>query len=152
MGRIIKRSRVAECPGRLGAEAEKAKADLIAAALEAAQLRKEARDEVVDLALRIAEKVIGQAVSLDPALLGRIYGEAVAALPGKAPVELRVHPADRAAGQADRIAQGRTVEVIEDETVGRGGCRVCAGRLEVDAGLPAALSAFGRAMKGERDA
>jgi flagellar assembly protein FliH len=151
MGRVIKANTIATKPTPIGVAAEKAKAELVAARVSLGRIREAARGDIVDLAVAIAEKVIGQSVVMNPALLDEIYRDAVSLMPDNEPVRLAVHPTDRPGSRVDKMAEKLGIELIEDPAVGRAGCRVTAGDLEVDATLNTVLEALTRALKGPAD-
>ncbi len=103
---------------------------------------------MLDIAGRIAELLVGDAVERDPTLLGDIYDRALSAMGPVAPVSIRVHPEDRAASGIDGPARRRDFEVIDDPGVGRGGCVVAWERAEVDASLAALRAALREAAGG----
>ena len=152
MGRVIKAAGQAEQLRKVGREVEAARAELIAIMAMAAQLRIQAKTEIVDLSLKIAKKVIGTAVSLDPSHLDSIYRGAVSRAGTLAPLSLHVHPEDRAASNLDTIAKERALIIVEDAGIDRSGCKVTYGDAEIDATLETALGALRGAMMGwERD-
>jgi flagellar assembly protein FliH len=85
---------------------------------------------LVQLATRIAERVIRREVANQPDIPLALVQEALDLATGSQKITLHLHPADRTA-LGDRVQQlaGRMVKlgpvhVVADETVGRGGCRV----------------------------
>jgi flagellar biosynthesis/type III secretory pathway protein FliH len=104
---------------------------LVSARAAAKAERAAAKDAALVLARKMAEKIVGRAVELDPTIMGEITGQALAAsrLRGGA-VVLRVHPDDLASVEqtrpqwAQRIATAADVHVVADESVERFGCVV----------------------------
>jgi flagellar biosynthesis/type III secretory pathway protein FliH len=129
---------------------------LVAARAEADRVRAAALPSARTLAVRMAEKIIGHAVSLDPSVLVDIAGKALAAARARAGVVLlRVHPEDHAALEAARprlmarLGVANELRLVADPDVGRHGCVVetPAGRL--DARLDTQLAALERAAFGD---
>jgi len=151
VGRIVKANRVGSRPKAIHPDTDKAAADLLAAHAVAARIREETKDDVIELALIIAEKVIGKMVALDPTVLDSIYQKALAAGRELPNATLTVHPDDRAAAAVVGLAKAYRVDVVDDPEVGRGGCSVRGGGVMVDATLDGVLKALKAAMKGTTD-
>jgi flagellar biosynthesis/type III secretory pathway protein FliH len=128
---------------------------LVSARAAAKAERAAAKDAALVLARKMAEKIVGRAVELDPTIMGEITGQALAAsrLRGGA-VVLRVHPDDLASVEqtrpqwAQRIATAADVHVVADESVERFGCVVATPVGRLDARLQTQLDAFERALRG----
>jgi flagellar biosynthesis/type III secretory pathway protein FliH len=128
---------------------------LVSARVEAEAERAAAKEAAPVLARKMAEKIIGRAVALDPAVMGEIAGQALAAsrVRGGA-VVLRVHPDDLAAVERTRpewlarVAAGANVRVVADESVGRHGCVVETPVGRLDARLETQLDALESALRG----
>jgi flagellar assembly protein FliH len=148
MGRVIRAAELSSKPEPLGQEGRTAVARTMAARDEAAELERVARDRIVELALAIAGRIVGESVAADPGLLDRIYERALARIGELAPVSIRVHPDDRTRSAIDTLAATRGVDVVDDPSVGRAGCRVEACGVEVDATLEAALAVLRDEMTG----
>lgn len=150
MGRIIKADaadRAALAP--LQTDAAKAAAEVVIAANRAvARLAEDAEEHVIELALRMAEKIVASEIEADPTRLDSIYRRALAAANDMERGTLVVHPADRAAFAVDALATDNGLVVREDSDVRRGGCRIVSGGQTVDATIQTALDCFERAMKG----
>jgi len=130
---------------------------LVAARADAAAARDQAKDVAAALARRMAEKIIGRAVELDPAALAGIVVEALEASRARTgPVVLRVHPDDLAAVEAARptwLARLPTipeVRLVADPVVGRYGCVVDTPVGRLDARLDTQLAALERAASSSR--
>jgi flagellar biosynthesis/type III secretory pathway protein FliH len=169
MGRIVKADRLlpssesaqksasADVPAAADRESALAEVTtlLVSARAAAEAERAAAKDAALVLARKMAEKIIGRAVALDPAVMGEIAGQALAAsrVRGGA-VVLRVHPDDWAAVERTRpewlarIAAGANVRVVADESVGRHGCVVETPVGRLDARLETQLDALERALRG----
>jgi type III secretion protein L len=152
---LAEAKRAGEAAGR--AEAEAAFTSLLVEArAEADRVRTTALPAARTLALRMAEKIIGRTVELDPSTLAAIAAEALTAARARAGVVvLRVHPADQAALQTERptlaarLGAANELRLVADPTVARFGCVVetAAGRL--DARLETQLAALERAAFGD---
>ncbi len=94
----------------------------------------------LDLALGIAEAVIGREIdtAIDP---GRdALARALAVTPATGAIVARLHPEDLAIfGGVDDLIGDRELRLIADPAVGRGGCLVEVDATRVDARLAAAL-------------
>ncbi len=146
--------RLGEAEGRREAEATFTTL-LVEARADAERTRAAAMPAARTLAMRMAEKIVGRAVGMDPAALANIAAEALAAARARSGlVLLRVHPDDLTAivaarpALAARIAAAVELRAIADPAVGRGGCVVetPAGRL--DARLETQLAALEQAVFG----
>jgi len=106
-------------------------------------------DEAVALAVAIAEAVIGRelATSVDPGRDALV--RALALAPDRGAAIARFHPEDVALlGPIDTVAGGRTIDVLADPTVERGGCILDVGPARVDAQLSAALDRVRAELEG----
>lgn len=149
--------RAGEAEGRR--EAEAAFTTLILAArADAEKVRVAAIPAAQTLAVRMAEKIVGRTLRLDPSSVAHIAAEAlVAARARTGTVVLRVHPDDLGSIEAARPAlQARLAAIVDlrlvpDAVVGHGGCIVetPAGRL--DARLETQLAVLRRAAFGDWD-
>lgn len=100
---------------------------------EAVRERAEAsRAELVQLAIRIAEKILRRRIEEDPGALLPMLEEALATLRSyqSGQVRVRVHPSDREAIEKRRHEAAtldprwRALEVVSDDKLGRGALRV----------------------------
>jgi flagellar assembly protein FliH len=169
MGRIVKAANlspssasahaiaVAHAPVEVDREAALAEvtALLVAARAAAEEERAAAKDSALVLARKMAEKIVGRAVDLDPSIMGEIAGQALAASRARGgAVVLRVHPDDLAAIEQTRaqwlhrMASLASVRVVADASVGRDGCVVETPVGRLDARLQTQLDALERALRG----
>ncbi|MCP4604003.1 MAG: hypothetical protein GY847_26360 [Proteobacteria bacterium] len=148
MGRIIKAEELRAGPTRLTADTDRAAAELAGVWAAAARIRKDAKNQVIDLALCIAKQVIGKAVELSPSVLDTIYSKALNAARDLDGATMYIHPDDRAGSNVDDMAQALGFSIVEETSVGRKGCRIQAGNAEIDATLDNSLAALEAAMKG----
>jgi flagellar biosynthesis/type III secretory pathway protein FliH len=128
---------------------------LVSARAAAAAERAAAKDVALVLARKMAEKIVGRAVELDPSIMGEIAGQALAASRARGgSVVLRVHPDDLAAVEqtrpnwSQRIAAAVDVHLLADDLVGRNGCVVETAVGRLDARLQTQLDALERALRG----
>ena len=150
---------------RAGLEAGRAEADALftervaAAALEIARLRAAAEPAARQLAgviaVRMAERIVGRAVALDPGVMADIADRALGAARARLGiVRLRVHPDDLAAleqeparaGLRSRLAGTAELRLVADATVGRAGCVVETATARLDARLETQLEALEKAL------
>ncbi len=138
--------------GRQAALAEST-ALLASARLDAEAVRRDTRAGVVALGRRLAEKIIGKAISLDETLLTELVIQAVDdARVAQGIVLLRVHPEDLAALERQRPSlvsrmNSQVVLRIEaDARIGRHGCVVQTPTGRVDAQLSTQLDALEKAL------
>ena len=129
--------------------AGRAEADAMLARVEPAALA---------IAARMAQKIVGRAVELDPSIMAAIAAEAVAACRTReGVVQLRVHPDDLEAVEggraalAARLGGDATLELVADEGVERHGCVVDTSVGRVDARLSTQLAALRRALDADGD-
>jgi flagellar biosynthesis/type III secretory pathway protein FliH len=168
MGRIVKaksllpssesvRENAADVPATVDRESALAEVTelLVSARVAAEAERSAAKDAALILARKMAEKIVGRAVALDPAVMGEIAGQALAASRARGgSVVLRVHPADLAAVEQTRaqwlprIVAAADVRVVADDAVGRYGCVVETAVGRLDARLQTQLDALERALRG----
>jgi flagellar biosynthesis/type III secretory pathway protein FliH len=136
------------------AEAAAALVGMLAAArAEERAVRARVEPAAFAIAARMAEKIVGHAVALDPTIMATIAAEAVAACRTRGGVaQLRVHPDDLApvmatrAALADALGGEDALEIVADESVGRHGCVVDTAVGRVDARLATQLEALRRVL------
>jgi type III secretion protein L len=101
----------------------------------------ESEPELIRLAIRIAQKIIGEELRTNPEVIVNIARECLQGLGRERSLTLRVHPADvdlmRRCIDLLREAAGpqRSIEVVSDPAVGAGGCIVQSEYGVVDARL-----------------
>jgi flagellar assembly protein FliH len=136
---------------------EEAAGRWIAAAAELSgfksRLYEEARVQVVELSLALVGKILGPLAEADAEAVAKVAGHALQLLSDREVVTLRVNPEDlhdlletkpRLLQTVDGI---KKLTVLEDPSVGRGGCLVETPTAEVDARLDAQLEELARALK-----
>jgi flagellar assembly protein FliH len=118
---------------RLGREAD-------ALATREATARSQIEDQVVAVAMQIAEVIVGHQLE-EPDGRGRdAIARALALAPAHGDVTARLHPADIAVlGDAGTIAPGRTLVIVADPSLTPGDCIVDVASCRIDARISAAL-------------
>jgi len=167
MGRIVKAASLlpssrsghkdASVPAESDRDASLAEvtAILVSAHAAAESERKAAKELALPLARKMAERIIGRAVELDPSILGEIVGQALAASHMREGcMVLRVHPEDLPAVDQSRprwsqkLATTTSVRVVSDPSVERYGCVVETPVGRLDGRLQTQLDALERALRG----
>jgi flagellar assembly protein FliH len=116
-------------------------------------LYEEAREEVVELVIAIAEKILGPLADGQPSAVVHVVAKGLELLSDRSSVTLRVHPDDVALvieskSQLQRTIDGiRDLSVLEDGGVPRGGCMVESRSAEIDARLHTQLDEVIRAVR-----
>jgi flagellar assembly protein FliH len=99
--------------------------------------------QVLQLAVAMAEEIIGREVRDDDGLVVTAAIRALTLAPDRGTVVLRVHPMDVAAiGDPGRLAGhlASAVQVVADPSIGRGGAIAEVGPLRIDAQISSALA------------
>lgn len=113
-----------------------------------------AHDEIVELALAVAAKVVRRAVADDAEFTSQLIQRALERITHRSEVRVRVHPDDLAKVSAECASisstpgAGHTLTVVADRRVGRGGVLLETPEYIVDATLEGQLAAAKRALKG----
>jgi flagellar assembly protein FliH len=145
---------------RAGVEAGARRADAmlrrVAQAIDdLAQLRRaitrHTEQQMVQLALALARRIVLRELSLDPDLVAALAHVAVERLGEQAPATIRLHPEDYATVVAHRGEQweGTQVSVVPDPAVQRGGCLVESDFGLIDATVDAQFAELSRALLGD---
>lgn len=130
-------------------------ANVLSAARAAADAQRTAvRDAAVLLARKMAEKIVGHAVDLDPTVMADIVAQALAASRADGvSIVLRVHPDDLTTVESSRprwieCSQASNVRLVGDASVGRYGCVVETPAGRVDGRLRTQLDLLERMLGG----
>ncbi len=121
---------------------------------EADRALEDAGDAALALASKMAERIVGRAVALDPGVMAEIVAEALSGCrPGETAVRIRVHPDDLAAVETRRDwlaarAGGLRIDLAADQAAGRYGCLIDTARGQIDGRLSAQLAALDAAVRG----
>jgi flagellar assembly protein FliH len=116
-----------------------------------ARMIRETEQQMVQLALAVARRVIHREVSLDRDLLIAIARVALDRLGESARISVRLNPDDYAATAAARTSEwdGTQVAVVADARVPRGGCRIESDFGALDAGVDAQIQELAHALIGD---
>lgn len=115
------------------------------------QMVRQTEQQLVELSLAIARRILHREASLDPELAGALAHVALERLGPSSPAVVRLHPDDYSTvtnHQAD-LWNGRAVKVVPDPAVARGGCLVESDFGYIDASVDAQLDEVARAMLGD---
>lgn len=97
--------------------------------------------QVIALAVALAETIIGREVRAFDDVAVESAERALALVPDRGPMVLRVNPADRAtvAAHVHTVERPDEVSIIADPSIGRGGCTAQVGALLVDATIESVI-------------
>lgn len=115
---------------------------------------REATATALQLAVKLAEKVIHRCVDTENTLIVEQVRAALAYVLEPTRVKVRVHPDDRAPlaeampGLVDELDQVAHAEVVDDADVSRGGCVVHAGPATIDAQVETQLDRLASLLLG----
>jgi len=93
-------------------------------------LQQQARDGVVDLAVRLAEKVVHREIAVDSNVIASQLAHGLSHVMRPLEVTARVHPDDKPLAEEampellERFPQVRQLHLVEDEQLTRGGCQL----------------------------
>jgi flagellar assembly protein FliH len=147
--------RVATEAARQAAEGEQARLAAAWFALREREERAAARelDRTITLATVLAERILGRAIELNPALIGSIAREALAEARGARRMRIEAHPLDADALRAQLGgvglggAEGVAIEVIANAELARGSLRVHTELGTLDARLHPRLERLAAALR-----
>jgi type III secretion protein L len=110
-----------------------------------------AERDVLTLAVKLAEKIIGREIERDPAALADIVAAALRHARQSEALTVRVNPADLPAVEAHRArldpaGRARFLDLVADPRVGPGGCVIESESGTVDARLETQLRVLERAL------
>jgi flagellar assembly protein FliH len=117
------------------------------------RLYEDARGEVVELVLALVGKILGPIAEGDRETVVRVTGQALQALSDRETLTIRVNPEDLQAllDAKPRLLQSfdgvKKLTVMEDPSVGRGGCLVETATAEIDARLESQLQEIARTLR-----
>ncbi|MEM9253746.1 MAG: FliH/SctL family protein [Planctomycetota bacterium] len=109
------------------------------------ELEREARETVLDFALKLGERLVHRLVDVDRSVVVDQLGAALSAVLEPMDVRVLINPADRPTLEEAmpellaEFAQFEHIKLVDDGDVGRGGCVVSYGQGEVDATLDTQL-------------
>ncbi|MEM6757392.1 MAG: FliH/SctL family protein [Planctomycetota bacterium] len=108
-------------------------------------LEREARETVLDFALKLGERLVHRLVDVDRSIVVDQLAAALSTVLEPSDVKVLINPADRATLEEAmpellaEFAQFQHVRLVDDGDVGRGGCVVSYGQGEVDATIDTQL-------------
>jgi flagellar assembly protein FliH len=117
---------------------------------------RESEDELINLVMLVARKVIIREVSQDRGILAGVVKNALAGLSAREEVIVRINPDDYAllmTGREESIKKELLSERLQlkaDSTVASGFCQIDAAMGTIDAGLNAQLETIYRSLLDER--
>ena len=142
---------VAQAAAREAAVAEQAK---LAAQLLALRAREERADEAaldrcVGMARVLAERLVGEAISVDPSTIAKLARQALLEARGARTVRIEAHPDDLHALQEhlSLLGTAHVASVTADATIERGCLRLRTDLGTIDAHLSAQLDRLARALR-----
>jgi flagellar assembly protein FliH len=111
------------------------------------ETRKPFAKEAVELGLTIAREILEREISVDGAALKARLEEALGAIGPEGPIRVRLGPTEieHAVQRAPELVS--SVELVEDETLGVGGCVVESPRRVIDASISTRLAAIRTALE-----
>jgi type III secretion protein L len=118
------------------------------------KLVRETEPQLIKLALKVAEKIIGQELDHNKDKIARIVGKALETVRHQKQIRLRVNPADLVAIEAARpqllahLGGEVSLELKSDEAVQRGGCMIDTEIGSIDAQLGTQLEQIARILLG----
>jgi type III secretion protein L len=125
---------------------------LVKARLEHEQLLRNANKDLMDLAFKIAEKIIGTQLQIDQSTILSIVAQAMQGVRQSRQLTIRVHPADAKIlrEQKDELLEKlggqRVVDILEDKKVLQGGCIIESEIGTVEAQLQTQLERLRKAL------
>ena len=111
----------------------------------------EAQQQLVDLSIEIAKKVLMQEIQADRHQIDPIVTEALSRVPDRTDVVVHLHPDDLArceqAGESDEASDKNTVSFVADPKVQRGGCLLQTSRGDIESSIDGQLEEIAQALK-----
>jgi type III secretion protein L len=149
-----------ETAARMGREAGASEAEKLVAAARMLRetLLRETEPRLVELALKLAERIISHELDHNELEIARIVGKALEAVRQQRGIVVRVHPSDlERLGAAKpslsaRLGKDKDVELRGDPGVKRGGCMIDTESGSVDASLESQLRLVSDALLGRKEA
>ena len=113
-----------------------------------AEMLKRAESEVVELAIKVAEKIVGQELTSNPAAIVSLVSEALESVKREREVNILVNPKHypevkkHMAVFAERLGANRLIQVFESADVPPGGCRIESELGKINADLKTQIDAI----------
>lgn len=107
-------------------------------------------DSVLDLAYGLVESLLGRELELSAEPVRDALKRAITLAPDRGAIRARLNPDDVnvVSAIADQLVPGRTVEILADHGIERGGCVLEVGACSVDAQIAPALARVREVLKG----
>ncbi|MCB9557244.1 MAG: hypothetical protein H6707_14140 [Deltaproteobacteria bacterium] len=133
---------------RLAEAAAQALQIVAAARASAERIRRQSETSLTELAVRIAERIIGDALQHDPSLVAQVVARCLDQAQEADRLIVRLNPADLPLVDIDRVAPGfpGLVTLESDDALGRGDCVVVGDSVHVEGRLAKQLEAIHRAL------
>ncbi|MEM1201797.1 MAG: type III secretion system stator protein SctL [Acidobacteriota bacterium] len=118
-----------------------------------ARVLDEARPRAVELATKVAEKILRQRLAADPAALVPVVEEALGALQGGGAVTVRIHPTkapslvERRRRLLEREPRWSRLDIVADDGIDEDGCILESELGSLDAGVLQQLRALERLLR-----
>ncbi|MGM0555378.1 MAG: type III secretion system stator protein SctL [Myxococcota bacterium] len=115
---------------------------------------RDAESDLLDMAFRLAERIIGTALEFEPELVRALVRDVVKRARGGRRVVVYVHPSDAQTLMSSReelveLLGGATLSIEGDESLTRGSCVLRTDAGDVDARLETRLEAIRRSIRGQ---
>ena len=115
------------------------------------QFLAEAQQQLVDLSIEIAKKVLMQEIQADRHQIDPIVTEALSRVPDRADIVVHLHPDDLArceqAEKSDEENDTNTLSFVANPKVQRGGCLLQTSRGDVESSIDGQLEEISQALK-----
>jgi flagellar assembly protein FliH len=115
-----------------------------------AAITRRAESDLVRLAIEIAKKIVHREVTTDREIALTLARVALARLHSRAAAALHLHPDDYAyvAARRERLEASGAIDLIEDRSIGRGGCLIRTDMGDVDARIEQQFAEIERGFLG----
>lgn len=123
---------------------------------EAARIEKDAEKDMLELAFRVAERVLGRAIEIEPEVVVDVVSQALEHARGRRSVEVFVHPEDypevmKSLESLQTRIEGARLFIEPSEDVARGGCFIETEAGRIDAQLDVQLEAMRNVLVGAEE-
>jgi type III secretion protein L len=118
-----------------------------------AQALQEAEFEILRLAVRVAERILGQQLQLAPGMIADVVAEALKSVRHEKSLTIQVHPqhVEQVRQRMDRIyavtGAARDIQIVPNPAIAQGGCIVETEMGTIDAQLETQLKCMEAALK-----
>lgn len=112
--------------------------------------------EMLKISLKVAERIVGKALEMDPAVIIDIIHQALNPLKYQKEIRIRIHTQDLAVLKANklellaRLGENKEIDVVDDPLVPRGGCIIDTEIGTIDARLDTQLRVFEKFLQNRR--